>query len=64
MALNGSVANDPERTFGVEGADQQDGPQRRTRHRADEARKSARTCSLSVANADLEVLLGHPGAPF
>ena len=36
LALNGSVAIDPERTFGVEGADQQDGPQRRTRHRADD----------------------------
>jgi hypothetical protein len=42
---------DPMQTFGVEGADQQDGPQRRTRHRADEARKSARACSLYVANA-------------
>ena len=64
LACDGLSAYDPQATFGVEGADQQDGPQRRTRHRADEARKSARTCSLSVANADLEILLGHLSAPF
>ena len=33
---------DPERTFDVEGADQQDGPQRRTRHRADDAAELTR----------------------
>src|SRR5450759_2282166 len=42
LARNASVVNDPERTFGVEGADQQDGPQRRTRHRADDAAELTR----------------------
>src|SRR5664280_3931759 len=37
-----SHSMDPKRTFGVEGADQQDVPQRRTRHRADDAAELTR----------------------
>src|ERR1039458_5240602 len=42
FARDGLSAYDPQATFGVEGADQQDGPQRRTRHRADDAAELTR----------------------
>src|ERR1019366_7966305 len=42
LACDGLSAYDPQATFGVEDADQQDGPQRRTRHRADDAAELTR----------------------